>query len=370
MGMLRYNRCLDLYLCPRAVKHRMNVDPASLLPSLPAVSSLRPFPVSLCLSYLPLSLHAQRLPRPQPLYAFLLPFLDKANQRLDWDDGDTIASNSNSSSNSSSNNSSSSSSLLGPGGGARVVAVDALGTYVAAGGRDGCLRVFETMTGRIAAAVLLQQQITAVAFHPSLPILAVAAAEQLLLIALDVPLFDNESQQELTTAAATTAKKKRHADAAAAEEDETEETGTARRVMQEALDLLLVKTATEDDLPDLLKTAEADSLTKRIPTTSSTTTTNGSSSNPYVVDAAVGSSLIGCWQQVSMRHAKAETKAAAKEMQQLQEQQQQQHQKAHEPTLLLRGIKRAVFIMHDSPILKLKWQPKGEKNPMRNYLQN
>lgn len=31
----RFERCLDLYLCPRATKRKMNVDPESLLPKLP-----------------------------------------------------------------------------------------------------------------------------------------------------------------------------------------------------------------------------------------------------------------------------------------------------------------------------------------------
>ena len=41
---LRFTRCLDLYLCPRALKMRMNVDPQSLLPQLPNPKDLRPFP--------------------------------------------------------------------------------------------------------------------------------------------------------------------------------------------------------------------------------------------------------------------------------------------------------------------------------------
>ena len=40
----RFTRCLDLYLCPRSLKMRMNVDPASLLPQLPNPKDLRPFP--------------------------------------------------------------------------------------------------------------------------------------------------------------------------------------------------------------------------------------------------------------------------------------------------------------------------------------
>jgi ribosome biogenesis protein ERB1 len=40
----RFERCLDLYLCPRVRKKKLNIDPESLLPKLPKPSELRPFP--------------------------------------------------------------------------------------------------------------------------------------------------------------------------------------------------------------------------------------------------------------------------------------------------------------------------------------
>lgn len=43
----RFERCLDLYLAPRVRKNRLNIDPSSLLPKLPSIDELRPFP-SLC----------------------------------------------------------------------------------------------------------------------------------------------------------------------------------------------------------------------------------------------------------------------------------------------------------------------------------
>ena len=43
----RHNRCLDLYLCPRAFKRRLNIDPESLVPRLPRPRELRPFPRAL-----------------------------------------------------------------------------------------------------------------------------------------------------------------------------------------------------------------------------------------------------------------------------------------------------------------------------------
>ena len=45
-------RCLDLYLCPRIKKKKLNIDPEALIPKLPDASTLRPFPTSLNLSFM------------------------------------------------------------------------------------------------------------------------------------------------------------------------------------------------------------------------------------------------------------------------------------------------------------------------------
>ena len=48
----RFERCLDLYLCPRARVNRMDVsDPASLIPKLPKPKDLQPFPAILSVRY-------------------------------------------------------------------------------------------------------------------------------------------------------------------------------------------------------------------------------------------------------------------------------------------------------------------------------
>ncbi|DBA78870.1 hypothetical protein WJX77_008759 [Trebouxia sp. C0004] len=47
----RFERCLDLYLCPRSKKKRINVDPQSLVPKLPKPQDLQPFPTTLLLRY-------------------------------------------------------------------------------------------------------------------------------------------------------------------------------------------------------------------------------------------------------------------------------------------------------------------------------
>jgi ribosome biogenesis protein ERB1 len=46
-----FERCLDLYLCPRAVQKRLNIDPESLVPQLPQAADLRPFPTAKCILY-------------------------------------------------------------------------------------------------------------------------------------------------------------------------------------------------------------------------------------------------------------------------------------------------------------------------------
>ncbi|RPA75350.1 BOP1NT-domain-containing protein [Ascobolus immersus RN42] len=40
----RFERCLDLYLAPRVRRKKLNIDPESLLPKLPSPKDLRPFP--------------------------------------------------------------------------------------------------------------------------------------------------------------------------------------------------------------------------------------------------------------------------------------------------------------------------------------
>lgn len=46
-----FERCLDLYLCPRVMKRRLNIDPESLVPRLPRAQDLRPFPTAKCIEY-------------------------------------------------------------------------------------------------------------------------------------------------------------------------------------------------------------------------------------------------------------------------------------------------------------------------------
>ena len=67
----RFERCLDLYLCPRARRRRPLVqDPESLVPQLPSPRDLRPFPTSLMLRYLG---HTASVSPPMPAPALFSP---------------------------------------------------------------------------------------------------------------------------------------------------------------------------------------------------------------------------------------------------------------------------------------------------------
>ena len=46
-----FDRCLDLFLCPRVVRQRLNVKPEELIPELPDPETLRPFPSLLRMEY-------------------------------------------------------------------------------------------------------------------------------------------------------------------------------------------------------------------------------------------------------------------------------------------------------------------------------
>ena len=47
----RFERCLDLYLCPRATRRKEDADPEALLPKLPDPSQLKPFPSALAVAF-------------------------------------------------------------------------------------------------------------------------------------------------------------------------------------------------------------------------------------------------------------------------------------------------------------------------------
>jgi len=123
----RFERCLDLYLCPRVQRQRHFVDPASLRPQLPKPSELEPFPKFLCLR-----------------------FRGHDDQVND-------------------------------------VTVDPSGQMVASASDDGSVRVWECQTGRCLASWDLGARVTSVAFRPAAnaaasPVLAAAAGRKVHLL--------------------------------------------------------------------------------------------------------------------------------------------------------------------------------------------
>lgn len=84
----KFERCLDLYLAPRVRRSKLNIDPESLLPKLPSPDELRPFPTVCATLY------------------------------------------------------------RGHEGRVRSVSIDPTGVYVASGGDDGTVRVWELLSGR------------------------------------------------------------------------------------------------------------------------------------------------------------------------------------------------------------------------------
>lgn len=48
-----FERCLDLYMCPRMMKKKVNVvDPKMLIPELPSPNDLRPFPLKVSIEFI------------------------------------------------------------------------------------------------------------------------------------------------------------------------------------------------------------------------------------------------------------------------------------------------------------------------------
>mmetsp|Transcript_66385 Transcript_66385/g.163589 ORF Transcript_66385/g.163589 Transcript_66385/m.163589 type:complete len:623 (+) Transcript_66385:496-2364(+) len=111
----RFERCLDLYLCPRAVKKRMNVDPESLLPKLPKPQDLRPFPTTLSIQF------------------------------------------------------------LGHTGRVNTISVQPSGVLLVSGSEDGTVRVWEVRTGRCLRVWDVRKPVTCVAWNPN-PDLSIVAA--------------------------------------------------------------------------------------------------------------------------------------------------------------------------------------------------
>lgn len=114
----KFERCLDLYLAPRVRRSKLNIDPESLLPKLPSPDDLRPFPTVCATLY------------------------------------------------------------RGHQGRVRSVSVSPSGTFIASGGDDGTVRVWELFSGRQLWSVKLdsEEAVSVVRWRPQRETLVLAAA--------------------------------------------------------------------------------------------------------------------------------------------------------------------------------------------------
>ncbi|KAF7163364.1 hypothetical protein CNMCM5623_008342 [Aspergillus felis] len=114
----KFERCLDLYLAPRVRRSKLNIDPESLLPKLPSPEELKPFPTACATVF------------------------------------------------------------RGHKGRVRTLAVDTSGLWLATGGDDGTVRVWELLTGRQLWSVKLSEEdpVNVVRWRPGKDALILAAA--------------------------------------------------------------------------------------------------------------------------------------------------------------------------------------------------
>ncbi|KAM1242735.1 hypothetical protein ACFX2G_035058 [Malus domestica] len=119
-----FERCLDLYLCPRVRKKRLNIDPESLKPKLPSRTELKPYPVACYLEY-------------------------RGHE-------DAVTS----------------------------VSVEVSGQWIASGSLDGTLRIWEVETGRCVKICDIGEAVKYVAWNPNPEhsIVAVSAGQDILLL--------------------------------------------------------------------------------------------------------------------------------------------------------------------------------------------
>ncbi|KAI4162041.1 MAG: hypothetical protein LQ342_004353 [Letrouitia transgressa] len=135
----KFERCLDLYLAPRVRRSKLNIDPESLLPKLPSPDELRPFPTACT----------------------------------------TI--------------------FRGHEGRVRSLSIDSSGVWLASGGDDGTVRIWEILTGRQIWHVTLERDeaVNVVRWRPGVDavILSAAAGENLYFIVPPIlaPGIENSS---------------------------------------------------------------------------------------------------------------------------------------------------------------------------------
>lgn len=137
----KFERCLDLYLAPRVRRSKLNIDPESLLPKLPSLDELRPFPTTCATLY---QGHESRV---------------------------------------------------------RSVAIDPSGSWLASGGDDGSVRIWELSSGRQVWSAILQagEPVNVVRWRPvtDSSVLCAASGENVYLIL--PPVADPASEDQART---------------------------------------------------------------------------------------------------------------------------------------------------------------------------
>ncbi|EFA05408.1 ribosome biogenesis protein BOP1 homolog [Tribolium castaneum] len=120
----RFLRCLDLYLCPRGIKMKLNIEPEALVPKLPSPKDLQPFPTTLSIEY-------------------------KGH-------GDMV----------------------------RTISTDKIGQYLVSGSDDGTIKLWEVNTGRCLKTIDTGGVVRSVEWcpNPALSLILVAASNRVLLI--------------------------------------------------------------------------------------------------------------------------------------------------------------------------------------------
>jgi len=143
----RFERSLDLYLAPRVRHNKLDIDPESLIPELPSPKDLRPFPIRCSTQY------------------------------------------------------------LGHKGKVRTLSIDPSGLWLATGATDGCVKIWEILTGREIYSLDIigkdgledGDQIECVEWNPdqTTGILAISAGEHIYLVSPPIFGFDVENQGRL-----------------------------------------------------------------------------------------------------------------------------------------------------------------------------
>ncbi|XP_034943857.1 ribosome biogenesis protein BOP1 homolog [Chelonus insularis] len=120
----RFQRCLDLYLCPRALKMKLNIEPSALVPQLPSPQDLQPFPTTMSMVF-------------------------KGHTDM-----------------------------------VRTITAQNRGQYIASGGDDMTIRIWEVATGRCVKSIPCGGIVRSIAWSPSesVSLIAVAADRKILLI--------------------------------------------------------------------------------------------------------------------------------------------------------------------------------------------